>query len=107
MENRIHKRKIVDINVNLHVEGISHAGIVENISEKGIYVVTNPSKTSCTFTPETKLELRFKLPTGESLNVPCQVKWSYKTPPHGITYSIGLEILKASSQYIEFLSALE
>ncbi len=107
MEKRIHKRKIVAYKVEVLADGISYAGIVENISEKGLYMIANPSKTSIDFTSGTKLELKFQLPSGESLNLPCQVKWSYKTPPHGLTYSMGMEILKQSPEYIEFISALK
>ncbi len=106
MEKRIHKRKIVDYKVEVIADGISYAGIVENISEKGLYIIVNPLKTSIDFMSRAKLELKFQLPSGESLNLPCHVKWSYKTPPHGLTYSMGMEILKQSPEYIEFFSNL-
>ena len=96
----------MDSKVELLADGISYAGIVENISEKGLYMIVNPSKTVIDFSSKTKLELKFKLPSGESLNLPCQVKWSYKTPPHALTYSMGMEILKQSPEYIEYFSAL-
>ncbi len=96
----------MDSKVELLADGISYVGIVENISEKGLYMIVNPSKTLIDFTARTKLELKFQLPSGESLNLPCQVKWLYKTPPHGLTYSMGMEILKQSPEYIEYFSAL-
>jgi hypothetical protein len=96
----------MDSKVELLADGTSYVGIVENISEKGLYMIVNPSKTSIDFTSRVKLELKFQLPSGESLNLPCQVKWSYKTPPHGLTYSMGMEILKQSPEYIEFISTL-
>ncbi len=102
--------KLIDSAVNSKVElladGISYAGIVENISEKDLYMIVNPSRTLIDFTSGTKLELKFQLSSGESLDLPCQVKWSYKTPPHGLTYSMGMEILKQSPEYIDFFSAL-
>jgi len=106
MENRIHKRKIVDFKVELLADGISYAGIVENISEKGLYMIANPSNTSIDFASGTKFELKFQLPLGESLNLPCQVKWSYKTPPHCLTYSMGVEILKQPASFKKFVKTL-
>jgi hypothetical protein len=100
-------RKIFGYKVEVLADGKSYVGIVENISEKGLYMIVNPSKTSIDFTSRTKLELKFQLSSGESLNLLCQVKWSYKTPPHGLTYSMGVEILKQSPEYIEFFSALK
>jgi len=96
----------IDSKVELLADGISYVGIVENISKKGLYIIVNPLKTLIDFTSRTKLELKFQLPSGESLNLPCQVKWSYKTPPHGLTYSMGMEILKQSPEYLEYFSAL-
>jgi hypothetical protein len=44
MEKRIYKRKIVGFKVELLADGISYIGIVENISEKGLYMIVNPSR---------------------------------------------------------------
>ncbi len=106
MEKRIHKRKIVSLNVELIAEGKRYAGIVENITEDGLYMIANPSKTSCVFSSETKLELKFQLNSGKILHLPCKVTWSYKTPPHGLTNSIGMEIIDPPLSYKESLKAL-
>jgi hypothetical protein len=106
MEKRVHKRKIVDFNVELLVNGIRYAGNAENMSRTGLYVIINPSGSTIDIASGTELELKFQLSSGQLLNIPCQVKWTYKTPPHGLTYSIGMEILKPSAKYMEFFNDL-
>lgn len=83
------------------------ASIIENLSEEGIYVVTTPSDVSLEFTPETPAELRFKIPSGETLNLHCKIKWSYKNPPHGLTNSVGMEIINPPFVYKASLRDLE
>ncbi len=107
MERRICERIIVSLNVELISGGTSYAGVVENISEYGLYMITNPSKTQTDFASGTKLEVTFQLSSGETLKLPCIVKWSYKTPPHGLTNSMGLEILERPIEYTKFLNALK
>jgi len=105
MEKRNFTRKIVNFKVKLLFDGLTYVGSVENITEEGLYVIANLSRTLIDITSGAKLELKFKLPSGESFNLPCQVKWSYKTPPHGLTFSMGMKILKQSPEYMKFISA--
>jgi hypothetical protein len=36
----------------------------------------------------------------------CRVKWSYQTPPHGLTQSIGMEIIDAFPNFHELMNDL-
>jgi hypothetical protein len=96
--------------INLKAELIAgdtrSACFIENMSEKGIYLVAAPTKSSLDFSPESAFELRFKLPSGEKLNLRCSVIWSFPTPPHGYTYSIGLQVTDPPLTYLEALKEL-
>ena len=100
---RRHERKIVNIRAELVCGDRRYAGSIENISPAGVYVVTAPTRSTRDFAPDSALELRFKFPSGEKLNLHCIVKWSYSTPPHGLTNSIGLQIIDPPLTYKEFL----
>lgn len=106
MERRRSKRILVSLKAELISGDVSYAGIIENLSEEGIYMRTLPTKAATDFTPETKHELKFQLPSGETINLHCKVKWSYKTPPHGLTNSVGMEIIDPPPEYKEFLKTL-
>ena len=103
---RRHKRIIVNIRAELVCGDKLYAGSIENISPGGAYVVTAPSKSSRDFAPGSVLELKFKFPSGEKMNLHCIVKWSYSTPPHGLTNSVGLKITDPPSAYKESLKTL-
>src|SRR4030067_1634712 len=107
MEKRRSKRVIVSLKAELISDGTSYTGFIENLSENGLFVTTTPTKTAIVFTPETRCEIKFQLPSGETLNLPCKIIWAYRTPPHGITNSIGLEIIDPHPKYREFLKTLQ
>jgi hypothetical protein len=106
MDKRQVKRKIVNIKAELIYGEVRCAGLVENISHKGIYAVASPTNTSFNFTPDSSVELKFEFPAGEKQHLHCRIKWSYKTPPHKLTSSIGMEIIDAPSSYNEMLESM-
>ncbi len=108
MERRRSKRIILSLEAELISGDTSYDGLIGNISEDGIYMRTMPTKTSIdTFTPGTNFELKFQLPSEEKLSLHCIVKWSHKTPPHGLTYSMGMEIIDPPPEYKKFLETLQ
>jgi len=106
MEKRSARRHGVGFKAELLYGGKSYAGLVENISENGLYAIAYPLDTAIDFHSGTELEMKFQLTSGEIVNLPCEVKWSYKTPLHGLTFSIGTEIIEPSPEYKEYLKSL-
>lgn len=106
MEARRHKRIMINLKAELIMGDTRHACFIENMSDTGIYIVTAPTKSSLDFAPESAFELRFKLPSGDKLNLQCSVIWSFPTPPHGYTNSVGLEIKDPPLSYLEALKEL-
>ncbi|RJQ50198.1 MAG: PilZ domain-containing protein [Nitrospiraceae bacterium] len=106
MEARRHKRKIVSYPAELIMEDKRYACTIENLSENGIYAVTAPQRSS-EFTVGAPIEVRFQPPSGEKQALPCRIKWSYLTPPHGFTSSIGMEIIAPPLKYTKLLESVE
>ncbi|HJX01910.1 MAG TPA: PilZ domain-containing protein [Candidatus Humimicrobiaceae bacterium] len=107
MERRRSRR----IKIKLKAERISgdeKFGVyIENISETGIYMMTTPLKKHKKYIPGTDIDLKFQLNTGEIINLYCKVVWAeLKSPPNGMTDSIGLEIIDPPSRYLEFVREL-
>ena len=105
------KRRSRRLQVSLKAERISgdkkHGIFIENISENGIQIISAPSNDHIKYTAGKEVDLKFRLSSGETLNLRCKVKWSYlKVPPNGMTDCIGLEIIDPPKQYIEFVKAL-
>lgn len=106
MERRRSKRKIVRLRAERISGNKNHAVFIENLSEDGIYLITAPAKTAIDFPPETMLKVKLQLPSGGTLNLHCKVIWLHKTPPDGLTNSIGLEIIAPPLKYKEFIKTL-
>ncbi len=100
------KRAILEIQAEIITEDKRHAGTIENLSDNGMYIITAPPKSEKDFFPGTEIEIRFRLPSEEKLALRCTIKWSYLTPPHGYTFSLGLKIKDPPLTYHEALNAL-
>lgn len=107
MDARQHKRIIVNFPAELICKDKRYASTIENLSENGVYAVTAPQGGCSGFTPDTILELKFQSPSGEKYALNCRIIWSYQTPPHGFTSSVGMEIINPPLSYQEFLRTLE
>ncbi len=107
MEARRYKRKIVTLQAELIAGGTRYACFIENLSEEGAYITIAQANPQVDFKSDTPFELKFRFPSGEKLNLSCRVKWSYRTPPHGYTNSVGLEIMDPPPLYTEALKTLQ
>lgn len=105
-EKRIHERIIVRIKAVLTFENISYVGMIENISEYGFYMISLPLKHRVEFRIGSLHEMKLRILPGKSVNMHCKVQWAYRTPPYGLTHSVGMEILDPSPAYRQFLSTL-
>ncbi|MEN8263965.1 MAG: PilZ domain-containing protein [Nitrospirota bacterium] len=107
MDSRRDERVIVHLEAELIAGENRHACFIENLSPKGMYIVTAPTKSSFEFATDSLFELRLTLPSDDKIDLRCSVIWSYPTPPHGYTNSIGIEIIDPPPAYLEALKALK
>lgn len=106
-DQRRSKRIVDNLDADIIASGSNYSGIIMNFSEEGLYMVTANAKSVEDITPSTKLQLRCKLPSGENLRLHCEVKWfQAKTSPHGVSCSMGMEILNPPKQYKEFVKSI-
>ncbi len=106
MERRLLKRKIVSIKAEVVLEGEKSAGLIENISEGGIYLVIAPAKQVSEFSAGKTANVQFISPSGTTIDLHCKVTWGYKTPPHGLTQTVGMEIKTPSQEFTDFYNGL-
>ncbi len=105
------KRRSERITISLKAERISgdadHSVFIENLSETGIYMIAAPAGSAKEFEPGKDVSLKLQLSSKKTLKLDCKIIWSHKTPPHGLTKSVGLEIINPSLEYKEFLKTLK
>ena len=107
-EKRRNSRVIDSLEAEINAGGKNYSGIVLNFSEAGLYMVTATARIIVDITPSTLLELKCKLPTGKNTCLKCEVKWfQTKKSPHGISFSMGMQILNPPKEYKEFLKTVQ
>jgi hypothetical protein len=105
MDKRRYERKPFRLKAGLIVDNQSYSCFTQNLSEYGAYIELDTSETPIEFYPETSVELKFQLPSGETLTVHGEVRWSRvnNTPSDHYETHVGIEILKPPSKFREFL----
>ncbi len=109
-EKRRSKRKNVDFKGEIILNDLVYAGTIENISEKGIYIETepvDPLSQNSLFTTGMELRIHFQSPSGEMLKLHCKVIWSYKAEPQGLTEKTGMEVIFPPPGFIELYNELK
>jgi len=104
--NRRSRRVMVSLTTRIVADNLDYTGLIENISEQGVFVRIPPREHKIDLTPGKKFELQIKLPSGSLFRSQCNVVWSCKTPPHNLVNSVGMEVLNPHSNYIDFLNTL-
>ena len=99
-------KKIATFRAKLTSNSISYPGIIENLSKTSLYIRAASMNSNSDLTPGKTLKVNFNSDSGEEISVFCRIQWSYKTPPYGITDSLGMEIIDPLSNYEEFFEAL-
>lgn len=99
-------KKIVTFRARLILGDKSYPGYIENLTEDDMYLLASPFIPLTQSAPGSAFMLEFSSPSGEMLNLNCRLKWSYRTPPHGLTKSLGIKVADPSPQYINFFKSL-
>jgi hypothetical protein len=105
---KVHPVRIpVYIKTEIKSDRKSYFGVIGNLSEKGVFVETDPTKTATPFLPGKKLALKFQASSRKAMNLNCEVIWLYtKKNPHGLTNSIGIEIISPPASYKRYFKTL-
>ncbi|OGL45041.1 MAG: hypothetical protein A2W05_08530 [Candidatus Schekmanbacteria bacterium RBG_16_38_10] len=108
MERRHSKRIIFNLNAELISNGKNYTGVTGDLAENGISVTTAPMESAIDFIPGTMVELKLRLPSGETITLLCEIIWlhSYKLRSFRIANNIGMKIINPSLTYKEFLKTL-
>lgn len=107
LEKRRNKRKPADLfEVKLASENVNYAGIIENVSKNGMHVIASSKHSVASFIPETIVKLAIKPADGGEADLHCEVRWVHinKTPIHGLTYRMGMELLQQPPECKELFS---
>ncbi len=108
MDKRRFERILVSLDAELILNDKSYVGQIASLSEKGLFMRFISKKTSIDYVPGTPVDVQFKSPSSETINLRCEVIWLHidKTPPQGLKNSLGLIIMEQHPKYKDFLKTL-
>jgi hypothetical protein len=107
VEKRIYQRTPVSIEAELISDYLNFAAFIGNLSACGIYIITIHTEDRMDFTHEIPLELKFKIPSGEILNLHCKKRWSSTFTSKSVLGRMGMEIIDPPAEYTEYLKSLQ
>ncbi|RJQ16117.1 MAG: PilZ domain-containing protein [Nitrospiraceae bacterium] len=82
-------------------------GTIESVSEDGLeYFITSFIKASGDLIPSKLVNINFQAPTGETLNLNCELMWFLETSPEDKTLLVGMKIIDPPLTYKEILKHL-
>jgi hypothetical protein len=98
MESRVERRRSPRIDFRVKAKSISknkgYNGSIENFSREGMLKII-PNGQGLEILPGNTIGVSFQTPSGETLNLECEVKWIRQLSdlPFGIKHHIGMEKL--------------
>lgn len=108
VNTRRSRRIKVSLKAEHATENATRPVFIENVSEQGLHMVSLHRDAEEPFRPGKYVDLKLRLSSGEAIPLRCEVRWtSAKTPPDGVTDSVGLEIIDPPSQYVSFVKMLD
>jgi hypothetical protein len=99
-------KKIINFKARLMSGNTAYPGFTNSICEDGLYMRTLPLESEMDVTTGSVVQVKLEPPGKDPICLNCRVKWVYKTPPHKLTNSVGMEILDALPNYKELLKDL-
>ena len=104
MEKRRHNRFFISLHAKVIADGKSFDGVIENVSDEGVAsTITTHLKADQDFSPHKIVELSFQLPTGESINMNCEVRWFLRPSSNNSSVMLGLHVEDAPQSYKDWI----
>lgn len=108
MAKRRFKRYPVCLNARIVSCGKSYEGIIGNISEEGMeYSLSTFIQSAADFVPQKTIEIVFKIPSGETVNLRCEIRWFLRHSTGKNTLVLGMKIMEPPSKYKEWIKKVE
>ena len=108
MERRLFKRIDTKISAEVIIDSKFHEGSIENISEEGLFEIILSEIEITDFTPKKNLRVKFYQPSGEDLDLKCQIVWLRlnRNDPARLKYCMGMEIISPPESYKKYVKTL-
>ncbi len=108
IEKRRYERKPLSLKAELTVGKENYSCVIQNLSEYGAYIEVAPLMISVEFYTDTRVELKYQLPSGKLFNLNGEIKWTRvdSSGSDHFVHHIGIEILTPPAEFVEFVSTI-
>ena len=93
MERRLFKRIAFGVKAEIICDGKSFGGIIEDLSETGANIITDPIEDASGFVQGAEMELKFRPVNDELMILNCKLQWIHKAHPKSQIYKIGMVLV--------------
>jgi len=107
--NRISLKRIdAKISAELSIDGKYYEGLIDNLSEEGLFEIVFTDIEETDFTLKKNLRVKFHRPSGEDLDLKCQIIWLRlnRDNPARLKYCMGMEIISPPESYKKYVKTL-
>jgi len=102
---RRHKRFVITLHAEVIIGDKTYKGMIGNVSEEGVSsTITTYIKTDEQFSPQKSIHLVFDLPSGDTVDLDCEIRWYLRPREQGPNLILGLYIVDPPSKYTEWIS---
>ena len=108
MEQRNNKRCPVTLRAKILSEGRAFEGLISDVSEEGLgYNLTTFVESADSFIPHKIMELSFRLPSGEEVEMKGEIRWFVKPSSDKKGLFLGLILVDPPEAYTNWLQTFD
>lgn len=86
----------------------NYMGYIQNVSREGFeFSLSSSVKDGEDFIYDTISEIFFQLPSGEAMNLSCEVKWLSERSSVNGPLTIGMKIIERSSKFMDLIKTFD
>ena len=101
-------RTPVNLKAQIISNGETYHGLIQNVSEGGIgYLIESVFEVYRDFAPRKILQVNLRIPSGETLNLNCEIIWCSRKTPDDKRVTIGLKIINPPQKYKKLVKKLK
>ncbi len=93
MDKRSFKRITAGYKASIKYGDQNGGGLIENLSESGINLLSDLADPPLHFHPGETVELSIETPSSEPLTLSGTIMWAHVIPPHNVRSTVGLKII--------------
>ncbi|KPJ99872.1 MAG: hypothetical protein AMK71_08985 [Nitrospira bacterium SG8_35_4] len=103
MEKRSSERKMADLDAMIVSRSLNYKGVIRNLADDGICINIHSEQNLYQLLNGMLFEVRFALPSGENIDLHCEVIRTHRQTAEVLETTVGMKIIDQPPEYRQFL----